>query len=228
MARILLVDDDEHIREVARFALEQASHDVFEASDGAIALDVFESVAPDVVVLDVTMPELDGLEVCRRIRADHATPIIFLSSRAEEIDRILGLEMGADDYLTKPFSPRELVSRVKATLRRVELERNRSNDSPGRMIARGAITIDLDALSVSFNDIDISLTSTEFNLLRTVMQRPTKVFNREELMRGAYDALTHVSDRTIDSHVRHIREKFAVTGHDPLETVHGVGYRFRQ
>ncbi len=223
MAKILVVDDDPHIREVVTFALENAGYETEVAANGAEALDVFESYAPDVVVLDVMMPELDGIEVCRRLRAEHATPIFFLSSRGEELDRVLGLEMGADDYITKPFSPRELVARVKSMLRRVDLEN--SSDQCGKSLTVGKLFIDPEALQVSWDGTQIDLTPTEFNLMKTLARRPTKVFDREALMRGCYNTTTYVSDRTIDSHVRHIREKFEPTGHQPIETVHGVGYR---
>lgn len=223
MARVLVVDDDPHIREVVTFALENAGHDTDVACDGAEALEVFATYEPDLVVLDVMMPELDGIEVCRRLRAEHATPIFFLSSRGEELDRVLGLEMGADDYITKPFSPRELVARVKSMLRRVDLEKAPSADV--EIIEVGELLIDIEAMNVAWDGTEVDLTPTEFNLIKTLARRPTKVFEREELMRGCYDTTTYVSDRTIDSHVRHIREKFEPTGHQPIETVHGVGYR---
>lgn len=223
MQKILVVDDDPHIREVVSFALENAGFETGLACDGVEALEVFPDFAPDLVVLDVMMPELDGIEVCRRLRAEYATPIFFLSSRGEELDRVLGLEMGADDYITKPFSPRELVARIKSMMRRIDLEN--SSEAAGATVEVGNLVIDLESMRVSWNRTDIDLTPTEFNLLKTLARRPTKVFDREELMRGCYDTATYVSDRTIDSHVRHIREKFEPTGHQPIETVHGVGYR---
>lgn len=223
MARILVVDDDPHIREVVTFALENAGYETEVAADGMAAIETFATYAPDLVVLDVMMPELDGIEVCRRLRADHSTPIFFLTSRGEELDRVLGLEMGADDYITKPFSPRELVARIKAMLRRIDFEK--APDENTETLTVGKLTIDLESMRVSWGEAVIELTPTEFNLLKTLARRPTKVFGREELMRGCYDTTTYVSDRTIDSHVRHIREKFESLGHQPIETVHGVGYR---
>ena len=221
---ILVVDDDPHIREVVRFALEKAGMKVVEAADGKEALEAWASVSPDLVVLDILMPEMDGTDVCRRIRASASTPIIFLSSRDDEIDRVVGLELGGDDYVTKPFSPRELVARVRAVLRRaaaVAPER----DAPHKVSTHGRLKLDLDRFEASWGDEALVLTVTEFGLLRTLLGYPGKVFSRDELMDGAYSWQNIVTDRTIDSHIRRLRRKFAAVGAEPIETVHGVGYK---
>jgi two-component system OmpR family response regulator len=223
MAVILVADDDGHIREVVRFALEKAGHRVIEAADGTVALQRFAEQAVDVVVLDIVMPELDGIGVCRALRAKSAVPILFLSSRDEELDRILGLEIGADDYVTKPFSPRELAARVKALLRRLEAPRE-SADAP---IRRGALSLDPQRYRCVWRDSEIVLTVTEFALLRSLMGQAEKVYSRAELVDRAYGLGHAITDRTIDSHIRRIRRKLAAAGADPIETVYGVGYRLR-
>lgn len=224
MNRILVVDDDPHIREVVQFALDKEGFDTLEARDGAQALERFAAERPDLIVLDITMPELDGTEVCRRIRQTSRTPIIFLSSRDDEIDRVLGLELGGDDYITKPFSPRELVARVKAVLRRLE-DAKAPRDEGTAIMQHGRLSLNLDDFTGSWEDTQIVLTLTEFGIIRTLMQRPGKVYSRDDLMSSAYELSRIVSDRTIDSHVRRVRKKFADIGADPVETVHGIGYK---
>jgi two-component system OmpR family response regulator len=222
VAKILVVDDDPHIREVLSFALGDAGFEIIEAEDGARAIDAFARTTPDLVVLDIVMPELDGTDVCRRIRATSAVPIVFLSSRDDEVDRVLGLELGGDDYLTKPFSPRELVARVRAVLRRVK---SGVATAPERMLRHGRLAVDLDRFTVAWQGREAPLTVTELGILRTLLGRPGKVYSRDELMDRAYDASTVVADRTIDSHVRRVRSKLKALGADPIETVHGAGYR---
>lgn len=224
MNRILVVDDDPHIREVVQFALDKEGFDTLEAGDGAQALERFATERPDLIVLDITMPELDGTEVCRRIRQTSRMPIIFLSSRDDEIDRVLGLELGGDDYITKPFSPRELVARVKAVLRRLE-DAKAPRDEGTAIMQHGRLSLNLDDFTGSWDDTQIVLTLTEFGIIRTLMQRPGKVYSRYDLMSSAYELSRIVSDRTIDSHVRRVRKKFADIGADPVETVHGIGYK---
>ena len=222
MSKILIVDDDPHIREVLRFALEKDGFSVVEAANGAQALERHAAERPDLIVLDILMPEMDGTEVCRRLRRDHATPIVFLSSRDDEVDRILGLELGGDDYVTKPFSPRELVARVRAVLRRgasVAAE----GDTP--VMSHGRLRLDAERFKVWWAETEVTLTVTEFGILRTLLRRPGKVYSREDLIGAAYDFHNVVSDRTVDSHVRRLRAKLAVAGADPVETVHGVGYK---
>lgn len=227
---ILIVDDDPHIRQVVRFALEKAGYATAEAADGQAALARFAEVSPDLVVLDIVMPELDGTEVCRRLRTDAATPIVFLSSRDEEIDRIVGLELGGDDYVTKPFSPRELVARVRAVLRRTApapaaTPTSGSASQRVGVVTHGELALDVDRFVARWGAAEVVLTVTEFGILRALLGYPGKVFSREELMTHAYREPAVVTDRTIDSHVRRIRRKFAQLGGDPVETVHGVGYR---
>lgn len=227
---ILIVDDDGHIREVIRFALEKAGYVAVEARDGMEALKQIDACAPDLVVLDILMPEMDGTEVCRRIRARSTLPIVFLTSRDDEIDRILGLELGGDDYVTKPFSPRELVARVRAVLRRVtgSMEAVPTATAPeanAREIHHGRLNLDLDRFKAYWDQNEVTLTVTEFSLLRALMGFPGKVFTRDELITRAYGHDHYVGDRTIDSHVRRTRNKFAAVGGSPIETVHGLGYK---
>ncbi len=224
MPRILVVDDDPHIREVICFALQKADMLVDIARDGKEALTVFETTHPDLIILDVGMPEMDGLEVCRRIRMQSQIPILFLSARDEEIDRLLGLEIGGDDYVTKPFSPRELVARVNVILRRtrqvpiVESERS--------VLNWGGLSLDAQRHSASFHESAIELTAVEFSILKTLLERPGIVFSRDKIMDAAYDARIHVSNRTIDSHIRNLRAKFTQAGcQSIIETVHGVGFK---
>lgn len=224
--QILIADDDPHIREVVRFALEQAGYDTVEADDGLAALEEVDRHDPDLVVLDVMMPEMDGTDVCRKLRADTEIPIVFLSSRDDEIDRVLGLELGGDDYVTKPFSPRELVARVKAVLRRTNDAPAPREDADGDNVMKfGMLRLDLDRFKAFWGDSEVDLTKTEFGMVRTLMGYPGKVYSRNELMDGAYDHGTIVSDRTIDSHVRRVRRKFEEVGDNPIETVHGMGYK---
>ena len=223
MARILIVDDDPAIRDVVRFALVKAGFETVEAGNGRVALELFAASAPDLLVLDVTLPELDGTEICRLIRRESTVPILFLSSRDEEFDRVLGLELGGDDYLVKPFSPRELVARVKAVLRRGPAVPAAA--AAASVLRHGALSLDLDLVKASWNGCEVALTATEFGILRTLMARPGKVYSRDSLMDGAYSIEKTVSDRTIDSHVRRLRAKFEAIGAAPIETLHGVGYK---
>ena len=226
MPRILIVDDDPHIREVIRFALRKEGYETDEAGDGAEALRAFDQTNPVLVILDILMPEMDGTEVCRTLRSRSRVPIIFLSSRDEEIDRILGLELGGDDYVTKPFSPRELVARARAVLRRATEAASASREAgESRRLRHGKCVLDLDTFSASWGGRAVVLTVTEFGLLRAMLAHPGKVYTRDQLMERAYPGETTVSGRTIDSHVRRIRKKFLEAGGDPIETVHGLGYK---
>ena len=221
MDKVLVVDDDAHIREVVCFALRRAGYQTLQASNGQAALDMAAREQPSLVVLDILMPELDGTAVCARLRATSDTPVIFLTSKDEEVDRVLGLELGADDYVVKPFSPRELVARVKAVLRR----RGASAEAGARALVRGKLVVDLDAHVASWTGVEVALTAMEFALLKAFAAQPRRAFTRDNLMMAAYPNSRFVSDRTIDSHIRHIRSKFAAVGGDPIETVHGVGYK---
>ncbi len=222
--QILVVDDDPHIREVVAFAVEKAGMGVVQASDGRQALDMAAKHKPDLLVLDISMPEMDGLEVCRTLRKSSDVPILFLSSRDEEIDRIIGLELGGDDYVTKPFSPRELVARINAILKRRTSSSSAPADAPQKF-SHGKVTIDAASYTAFCNGKSVALTATEFMLLLALFRSPDRVFTRDELMDRAYGDIT-VSDRTIDSHIRRVRQKFAACEiPDVIETLHGIGYK---
>mgnify|MGYP001809652077 CR=1 FL=1 len=233
MASILLIDDDAHIRDIVRFALTREGFAVTEAADGRQGLDMAQTTAPDLILLDIMMPEMDGTEVCRRLRRDGRVPIIFLSSRDDEIDRVLGLELGGDDYVTKPFSPRELVARVKAVLRRAAPPEHPppaapSPPPPPAEIRHNRLRLDLDGFRAFWDTAEVVLTVTEFALLRTLAERPGRVMTRDALMDGAYALNHYVSDRTVDSHIRRVRAKFHAAGGTPVETVHGLGYKLAE
>lgn len=221
MPRVLIVDDDPAIREVVRIALARDGFDTVEAADGAAALAQFAATRPDLIVLDVMLPEMDGTDVCRTLRRESAVPILFLSSRDDEVDRIVGLEIGGDDYLTKPFSPRELVARVRVLLRRTAP----APAPAGTTLRHGRLCLDLESLRATWDGRDVPLTATELGVLRTLLARPGRVFSRDELMDRAYATDRVVNDRTIDSHVRRVRAKFAPLGAAPIETLPGFGYR---
>lgn len=224
MATILVADDDGHIREVVRFALENAGHRVVECADGAEALAAFAADGIDILVLDIVMPEKDGLDVCRAVRASSDVPILFLSSRDDELDRVLGLEIGADDYITKPFSPRELVARIKAILRRTG-----AAPAPAQAarppLKRGDLSLDPQRYRCFWKDREITLSVTEFALLEALMGGHDRVYTRAELVDRAWGFGHAITERTVDSHIRRLRKKFNEIGVDVVETVYGVGYR---
>lgn len=220
---ILVVDDDPHIRDVVCFALDKAGMTTRAAADGIAALGLTETEAPDLIVLDINMPEMDGLEFCRQLRRSSDVPILFLSSRDDEIDRVLGLELGADDYVTKPFSPRELVARINAILKRA---RSAPSDEPAAAVKLGLLEVDPTEHRAYWDGTEVSLTATEFQMLLVMARQPRRVYTRDDLMKSVYAPGIHVSDRTLDSHVRHVRAKLASAGAEGLiETVHGVGFR---
>lgn len=220
---ILIADDDPHIRQLLVFAFTKAGLDTAEAADGEAVLASVAAAPPDLVVLDINMPRMDGLEVCRRLRAAGDLPILFLSSRDDEIDRVLGIELGADDYVVKPFSPREVVARSMAILRRTAA-RPAAVD-PGGALRHGRLTIEPDAWAVRWSDVDVALTVTEFSILRTLAVMPSKVFSRDALIARLHGPGFAITDRTVDSHIRNLRAKFAlVGGHDLVETRAGIGY----
>jgi two-component system OmpR family response regulator len=222
---ILVVDDDPHIRQLLVFALAKAGLQTREAADGEAALASVAERTPDLVVLDINMPRLDGLEVCRRLRAQGDLPILFLSSRDDEIDRVLGIELGADDYVVKPFSPREVTARVQAILRRTGARAADAALADG-LVTRGKLSLDPEAWSAAWAGAEVSLTVTEFTILKTLAGAPTKVFSRDAIIDRLRGPGFAVTDRTIDSHVRNLRAKFAaVGGHDLVETRAGIGYR---
>ncbi len=221
---ILVVDDDPHIRQLLVFALDKAGLGAIEAGDGEEALALAAAQGPDLVVLDINMPRMDGLEVCRRLRAAGQTPILFLSSRDDEIDRVLGIELGADDYVVKPFSPREVVARVMAILRRTSAHAPAVEE--GRALGHGRLRLDLEGWQAFWDGEEVALTVTEFSILRLLASMPTRVFSREAIIDRLHGPGFAVTDRTIDSHVRNLRAKFArAGGGDLIETRAGIGYR---
>ena len=221
--RILVVDDEQSIRTIVEYALRDAGFDVLTAGRGDDALTLIEREPVDLVVLDVMLPGIDGLEVCQRIRAEHTVPIIMLSARGEELDKVLGLELGADDYVTKPFSPRELVSRVKANLRRGRLE-----DEHEDALRFADIEIDPVARSVVRDGEDVNLTLSEFEILLKLARSPRRVFTRQELMDHLWKGTFYGDLRSVDVHVRHLRQKIERDASSPvlIKTVRGVGYAF--
>jgi len=222
---ILVVDDDPHIRQLLVFALTKAGLKVREASDGEQALASIDAQAPDLVVLDINMPKMSGLDVCRSIRSQGDLPILFLSSRDDEIDRILGIELGGDDYVTKPFSPREVTARVQAILRRSGGKAGAAAQPEGA-ITRGKLSLDPDAWSARWGEQEVDLTVTEFGILKALASAPSRVFTRDAIIDRLHGPGFAITDRTIDSHVRNLRGKFAALGaHDVIETKAGVGYR---
>ena len=224
---ILIVDDDPHILEVIQYALNRAGFTTVTAKEGLGALAANREVEPDLVILDINLPEMDGLDVCREIRKSSDVPILFLSSRDEEIDRIVGLEIGGDDYVSKPFSPRELVARAKVILKRAR-GGTWGGDPPAsdEALSAGGVTLWPDQHRAGYSGIDVPLTATEFRILKAFLARPHFVRDRQAIIDVAYDSGIHLSDRTVDSHIRHIRAKFETVGcASVIETVHGVGYK---
>ncbi|WP_299845345.1 response regulator transcription factor [uncultured Roseovarius sp.] len=223
MTQILIIDDDPQIRDVLRIALKQAGYAVAEAGDGAEGLAKARRGKSDLIVLDIGLPEMDGLELCRTLRAEHDTPILFLTARDEEIDRVLGLELGGDDYVTKPFSPRELIARIRAILKRSNSGAVTSASQP---LNRGALRLDPERHLCIVAGQSVTLTNREMALLSHLMARPDHIATKAQLTDAVYGPSIHVSDRTLDSHLRNLRAKLAEAGCDEaIETVHGVGIR---
>ncbi|MBF9036398.1 response regulator [Rhodobacterales bacterium HKCCE2091] len=218
--KILVVDDDPRLRELVRVALEGAGYGVLTAADGRAALTHEGRESPDLVVLDVGLPEADGFEVCRRIRARSDVPVLFLTAHDDEVDRILGLELGADDYVTKPFSPRELVARIRAILKRT------SGVSERAVLRRAKLSLDNNSHRCAVGDRPVSLTATEFALMSQIMRAPNQVHTRVQLVDALWGDGSDIADRTLDSHLRNLRKKLSDAGcGDAIETVHGVGIR---
>ncbi len=223
--RVLVVDDEPKIVEMVRLYLERDGHEVSVARDGEAALEKFHRDRPDLVVLDLMLPGMNGVEVCTRIRRDSSVPIIMLTARAEEVDKLLGLAVGADDYVTKPFSPRELAARVQAVLRR---SRGGSGDRSDRIEA-GGLVIDEERHEVACDGRGLSLTPTEFRLLAAMARHPGRVYSRGQLVEEAMGEQFEGYDRSIDAHVKNLRRKLSDTGAAAtIETVYGVGYRFAE
>jgi len=225
--RILLVDDEQPVQKLLTYPLEKEGYEVVPALDGQEALSSFEQGEFDLVVLDIMLPKMDGLEVCRRLRARSSVPIIMLTAKAEEIDKVLGLELGADDYITKPFSMREFRSRVRAALRRAEMAPDR--DETEEPLERGALRIDFSKRSTELDDKPVELTYVEFEILSVLARHPGRVYTRDMLLDQIWGDSAFRDQRTIDVHIRPLREKLERDPKNPgyLLTVRGVGYRFR-
>jgi DNA-binding response OmpR family regulator len=226
-ATILLVDDEDSVQKLLAYPLERDGYRVVQARDGEDALRRFEEERVDLVVLDVMLPRLDGLEVCKRLRARSTVPVIMLTARDDEVDKVLGLELGADDYITKPFSIREFRSRVRAVLRRAA---SPSLDDRDRPIEVDGLRVDPARRTVEARGEPVELTYVEFELLRTLAARPGRVFTRQSLLEALWGDSAYREPRTIDVHIRHLREKLERDPSQPayIVTVRGVGYRFRE
>ncbi len=223
MSRILVVDDDPGIVKLVRTYLEQVGFEVAVAYDGKKAMQIARNDRPDLVILDLMLPEMDGWDVCRALRKESDVPIIMLTARVEESDKLIGLELGADDYVTKPFSPRELVARVRSVLRRVE-------GMPARpeRLSHGDITVDLSRHLVEVRGQPIDLTPTEFDLLATMMEDPGRAFSRSQLLEAVQGYAYDGYERTIDVHIKNLRQKIEQDARNPqrVKTVYGIGYKF--
>ncbi len=228
MNRVLVVDDEPDVLAAVRGVLEKYGFAVACVPDAERAMEEVGAFAPDLIILDILMPGTSGKEFCLELRKTRDVPIIFLSGLDSDVDRIVGLELGADDYLTKPFHPGELLARVRAVLRRTARAPRvepRRDDSDAELIEHAGVCLDLDRHEVRVGDEVLDLTKTEFELLKTLMRRPTHVCSRDEIIRSVYGPATYISDRTINSHIRRVRSKLEECGIDPIETVRGVGYR---
>jgi DNA-binding response OmpR family regulator len=227
-ATIMLVDDEESIQKLLTYPLQREGYRVVQARDGEEALKRFSEQPVDLVVLDVMLPRVDGLEVCRRLRTDSAVPIIMLTARDDEVDKVLGLELGADDYITKPFSIREFRSRIRAVLRRATLVAERREQSDGAIVADG-LAIDPAKRTVTAAGEPVQLTYVEFEVLHTLALHPGRVYTRQALLEAVWGDSAYREPRTIDVHIRHLREKIEPDPREPVYifTVRGVGYRFR-
>ncbi|HEY7398993.1 MAG TPA: response regulator transcription factor [Gaiellaceae bacterium] len=225
---ILLVDDEDAVRTVLAFPLERDGYEVVQAADGEEALERFDAQPVDLVVLDIMLPRLDGLEVCKRLRARSTVPIIMLTARDDELDKVIGLELGADDYITKPFSIREFRSRVRALLRRARAPHSLETAGDER-IEHDGLVIDVPRRAVEMRGAPVQLTYVEFELLRALAAQPGRVFSRRMLLEALWKSADYRDPRTIDVHVRHLREKLEAEPKTPeyILTVRGVGYRFR-
>jgi DNA-binding response OmpR family regulator len=225
---ILLVDDEDSVQNLLTYPLERDGFRVVSARDGEEALALFAAEPIDLVVLDIMLPKLDGLEVCKRLRAESSVPIIMLTARDDEFDTVLGLELGADDYITKPFSIREFRSRVRALLRRAGTSRQEA--AGAEPLVSGNVSLDADRRAATVDSRELDLTYVEFELLRTLLAQPGKVFSRRALLQAIWGDSSYREPRTIDVHVRHLREKLETDPSNPelILTVRGAGYRLRE
>jgi DNA-binding response OmpR family regulator len=229
LARILLVDDEQSIQTLLSYPLRKEGYDVVQATDGRQALERFDEQQFDLVVLDLMLPRIDGLEVCRRLRSRSSVPIIMLTAKSEEIDKVVGLELGADDYITKPFSLREFSSRIKAALRRAEMSRPEQTMPGEEPLEVRGLRMDFAKRTVRVRGDDAQLTYVEFEILSALARAPGRVFTRDMLLARIWGDSAYRDPRTIDVHIRHLREKVERDSKEPeyLFTVRGVGYRFR-
>ncbi|MEM6323513.1 MAG: response regulator transcription factor [Pseudomonadota bacterium] len=232
MSRIALVDDDRNILTSVSMTLEAEGFEVETYNDGQAALDAFNKRLPDMAVFDIKMPRMDGMDLLQRVRQKTTMPVIFLTSKDDEIDEVLGLRMGADDYVKKPFSQRLLVERIRALLRRQEaIDSGEQGDTESsKVMVRGELTMDPLRHAVTWKSQDVSLTVTEFLLLQALAQRPGFVKSRDQLMDVAYDDQVYVDDRTIDSHIKRLRKKMRSVDNEfsAIETLYGIGYRYNE
>ena len=230
MPTIALVDDDRNILTSVGMALETEGYSVQKYNDGATAFQGLQDNPPDMAIFDIKMPRMDGMELLRRIRQKTDLPVIFLTSKDDEIDELFGLKMGADDFIKKPFSQRLLVERVKAVLRRAGARDPAVPQDMSKIIERGKLAMDPDRHSCTWDGKPVTLTVTEFLILQSLAQRPGIVKSRDALMDAAYDDQVYVDDRTIDSHIKRLRKKFNQVDplFDGIETLYGVGYRFKE
>src|SRR3984885_13202329 len=227
---IVLVDDDRNILTSVAMALEAEGFEVRTYGDGEEALRGLTSRPPSLAVLDIKMPRMDGMELLSRLRQNSSIPVIFLTSKDDELDELLGLRMGADDYITKPFSQRLLIERIRALLRRVELSKEKSATDSDAVMQRGELMLDSSRHLCTWRGGHVELTVTEFLILKSLAARPGHVKNRDQLMDAAYGEHIYVDDRTIDSHIKRLRKKFKVVDDDftHIETLYGVGYRYKE
>ena len=230
MSTIALVDDDKNILASVTLLLEQEGYHVRAYADPAAALTALAGTPPDLAILDIKMPRMDGLELLRRLRQTADMPVIFLTSKDEEIDELMGLNAGADDYIRKPFSQRLLLERVKAVLRRNEAHKTVPGEIKKESLVRGKLALDPQRHECTWEGRPVRLTVTEFLILQCLAQRPGFVKSRDNLMDAAYDDQVYVDDRTIDSHIKRLRKKFKLVADDfdAIETLYGVGYRYRE
>jgi len=232
MATIALVDDDRNILTSVGMLLEQEGYHIRTYTDGASALSALQATPPDLAILDIKLPRMDGLELLRRLRQNGDMPVIFLTSKDEEIDELMGLNAGADDYIRKPFSQRLLLERVKAVLRRADARKNAGSaaETKREALTRGKLSLDPQRHDCLWDGRPVRLTVTEFLILQCLAQRPGFVKSRDNLMDAAYDDQVYVDDRTIDSHIKRLRKKFKAIddSFDAIETLYGVGYRYRE
>ncbi|EDS71717.1 response regulator transcription factor [Anaerofustis stercorihominis] len=227
---ILVVDDDKEIVKAINIYLSNEGYNIFEAYDGYEALSVLEKEEIHLIVLDIMMPKLDGIATITKVREKQNVPVIFLSAKSEDTDKIIGLNIGADDYVTKPFNPLELIARVKSLIRRYTILGNMSEKEADNILTTGGLSLNEDTTEVTVDGEEVKLTSTEFKILKLLMSRPNKVFSMEEIYEKVWGELSYMTDNTVAVHVRHIREKIEIDPKNPkyLKVVWGIGYKIEK